>query len=68
MAYFDTNSDQLKTRRLAGMSEELEKQKQQIPDKERRQIIKKLSFAIAVAAPSARTILGNGQQVDPEGS
>ena len=54
------------------MSDEHEMQKQQIPnpipDKERRYIIKRLSLAIAVAAPSAKIILGNSQQTDPEGS
>ena len=50
------------------MPEEREKQLKQIPDPERRQIIKKLAVAIAFAAPSAKIILADADSRDGEGS
>ena len=44
------------------MPNEREKQTRPIPDQERRQIIKQLSVAISIAAPSVKLILAGGNQ------
>ena len=43
------------------MPNEREKQTRPIPDQERRQIIKQLSVAISIAAPSVKLILADEQ-------
>ena len=44
------------------MPNEREKQTRPIPDPERRRIIKQLSIAISIAAPSVKLILAGGNQ------